>query len=86
MNDTVAAIATAGGSGTIAIVRLSGPDARQLAATIAPKASFTPRQADLATLYDRNGAMIDQGIVLFFAAPRSFTGEDVVEFQSHGGW
>jgi tRNA modification GTPase len=85
MNDTIAAIATAGGSGTIAIVRLSGPEARQLAATIAPKASFTPRQADLATLYDRNGAMIDQGIVLFFASPRSFTGEDVVEFQSHGG-
>jgi len=85
MTDTIAAIATAGGIGSIAIVRLSGPRAVSLARHIAPKASFRPRQADLASLYDQSQTLIDQGIVLFFQSPQSFTGEDIVEFQCHGG-
>ena len=85
MTDTIAAIATAGGVGSIAIVRLSGPDALSIAHHLAPGASFTPRQADLTSLYDEDHTLIDQGIVLCFEAPRSFTGEAIVEFQCHGG-
>ena len=85
MSATIAAVATAGGVGSIAIVRLSGPEALAIAHSIAPHASYVPRQADLASLYDAEGALIDRAIVLYFAAPRSFTGEPVVEFQCHGG-
>ncbi len=85
MNDTIAAIATSGGIGSIAIVRLSGSQALSIARLVAPAASFRPRQADLASLYDHTRTLIDQGIVLYFASPRSFTGEDIVEFQCHGG-
>jgi len=85
MSATIAAIATAGGVGSIAIVRLSGSEALTIARSIAPHASYTPRQADLTSLYDAEGALIDQAIVLHFAAPRSFTGEPIVEFQCHGG-
>ena len=85
MSATIAAIATAGGVGSIAIVRLSGSDALTIARAIAPHASYIPRQADLTSLYDAEGVLIDQAIVLHFAAPRSFTGEPIVEFQCHGG-
>jgi len=85
MTDTIAAIATAGGTGSIAIVRVSGPDAPKLALSVAPKASLAPRQAELAGLFDPGGTLIDQGLILYFQAPRSFTGEEVVEFQCHGG-
>jgi len=85
MTETIAAIATAGGVGSIAIVRLSGSDALSIARRIAPRASFAPRQADLASLYDTDGSLIDQGIVIYFEAPHSFTGEAIVEFQCHGG-
>ena len=85
MNATIAAIATAGGVGSIAIVRLSGSEAPAIARMIAPGASLVPRQADLASLYDARGTLIDQAIVLYFQAPRSFTGEEIVEFQCHGG-
>ncbi len=85
MTDTITAIATAGGIGSIAIVRLSGSDALAIARAIAPKASFVPRQADLASLYDADALLIDQGIVIYFEAPHSFTGEAIVEFQCHGG-
>jgi tRNA modification GTPase len=85
MTDTIAAIATSGGIGSIAIVRLSGSDAVTIAHHISPQASFTPRRADLASLYDRDGELIDRGIVLYFEPPRSFTGEAIVEFQCHGG-
>jgi len=85
MTDTIAAIATAGGIGSIAIVRLSGPQALAIARRIAPKATFEPRRADLASLYDHEQTLIDQGIVIFFKSPHSFTGEDIVEFQCHGG-
>jgi tRNA modification GTPase len=85
MSDTIAAIATAGGIGSIAIVRLSGSDSVTIARHVAPHATFAPRQADLASLYDFDETLIDQGIVLRFAAPNSFTGEEIVEFQCHGG-
>ncbi len=85
MNDTIAAIATAHGVASISIIRLSGPEALSIARHIAPKAPFVPRVASLSDLYDARGELIDRGIVLYFQAPRSFTGEEVVEFQAHGG-
>jgi len=86
MNDTIAAVATAAGVASLAIVRLSGPRACDIARSIAPEATLRPRHAQLCDLLDRQGVLIDRGIVLYFQAPRSFTGEDVVEFQTHGGY
>ena len=81
--DTIAARATAPGVAAIAIVRLSGPDARAVAEKIAGP-GLEPRQALVRSFTDGQGALIDQGLVLYFAGPASFTGEDVVEFQCHG--
>ncbi|NPA73680.1 MAG: tRNA uridine-5-carboxymethylaminomethyl(34) synthesis GTPase MnmE [Epsilonproteobacteria bacterium] len=84
-NDTIAAIATAYGVGSISIVRVSGDAAYGIALKMTKKGSITPRYATLSFLYDKNGAAIDEAIVLYFKSPHSFTGEDIVEFQCHGG-
>ncbi len=82
--DLIAAVATAPGRGGIGIVRLSGADldlvARQLTGFL-PR----PRRASLARFLDGSGEEIDEGILLYFPAPHSFTGEDVLELQGHGG-
>ncbi len=83
--DTIAAIATAYGIGSISIVRVSGEKALPIARKLAKKENFKERHASLCTLYDSNGEIIDEAIVLYFKSPKSFTGEDIVEFQSHGG-
>ncbi|QIR74923.1 tRNA uridine-5-carboxymethylaminomethyl(34) synthesis GTPase MnmE [Sulfurospirillum diekertiae] len=83
--DTIAAIATSAGVGSIAIVRVSGPDALALAQKLSHKKTFDPRLATLTFLYDAHDDAIDQAIVIYFKAPHSFTAEDVVEFQCHGG-
>jgi tRNA modification GTPase len=82
--DVIAAVATPAGRGGIGIVRISGPD---LAAWAEPLLGrpFTPRTAMRATFRDASGATLDDGIALFFPAPRSYTGEDVLELQGHGG-
>ncbi len=85
MNDTIAAVATAGGIGSVAIVRVSGDRALDIAKKLTKRSSFTPRYATLSDLYDKDGEIIDEAIVIYFKAPRSFTTEDVVEFQCHGG-
>jgi tRNA modification GTPase len=85
MTSTIAAIATAGGVGSIAIVRLSGTSSLEIARKVAPQADFVPRQTDLTSLFDVDGVLIDRAIVIYFQSPKSFTGEDVVEFQCHGG-
>ncbi len=85
MNETIAAVATAGGIGSVAIVRLSGYKALDIAKKITKRSSFTPRYATLTDLYDKDGEIIDEAIVIYFKAPHSFTTEDVVEFQCHGG-
>ena len=82
---TIAAIATASGVGSIAIVRLSGVRAIELAQKVAPKVSFRHREAKLTSLYNKSNDLIDRAIVLYFQGPASFTGEDIVEFQCHGG-
>ncbi|HHH19689.1 MAG TPA: tRNA uridine-5-carboxymethylaminomethyl(34) synthesis GTPase MnmE [Campylobacterales bacterium] len=83
--DTIAAIATATGVSSISIIRVSGDNALALARTITHKTSIEPRYTHLSSLYNRSDELIDQAIVVYFENPKSFTGEDVVEFQCHGG-
>ncbi len=84
MSETIAAIATPVGQGGIAIVRLSGNEALNIAFTVT-KQTLSPRQVTFAYFRDKDGSVFDQGVVLYFKAPHSFTGEEVVEFQCHGG-
>ncbi len=83
--DTIAAIATAGGVSSISIVRISGDAAKDITSHIAPKASFRPRYSELRSIYNKNSELIDQALVVYFKSPYSFTGEDIVEIQCHGG-
>lgn len=84
VSDIIAAIATAPGRGGIGVVRISGPGLAVLAQKITGRMP-APRRATLADFHDNHGGTIDQGIVLFFPAPHSYTGEDVLELQGHGG-
>jgi len=84
MADTIAAISTANGNGAISIVRMSGSEALKIAQKLT-KTSFTPRVAKLAKFYSLEDELIDIPLVLYFKAPNSFTGEDIVEFHCHGG-
>jgi tRNA modification GTPase len=85
-SDTIVAIATAPGKGGIGVVRLSGPQARTIAARLLPAGlQLTPRHAHFSAFLDADGNQIDEGLVLSFPGPHSFTGEDVVELQGHGG-
>lgn len=82
--DTIAAIATPTGRGGVGIVRVSGPKAGDIAKSITGK-SLTPRYAHYGPFLDTDGEALDEGIALFFPGPNSFTGEDVLELQGHGG-
>ncbi len=84
VSDTITAIATAPGKGGVGIVRVSGPMAANIAQQIVAGA-LTPRLAKYGPFLDRSGNAIDEGLALFFAGPHSFTGEDVLELQGHGG-
>lgn len=81
--DTIAAVATAPGSGGIGVVRLSGPRARAIAQAMCGR-TLPRRHATHVRLRDADGTTIDDGIALAFPAPASYTGEDVVELQAHG--
>jgi tRNA modification GTPase len=81
--DTIAAIATATGAGGVGVVRVSGARARLIAEAICAK-RMKPRHAHYARFHDQHGEVIDDGIALYFKAPASYTGEDVVELQAHG--
>lgn len=82
--DTIAAIATAPGRGGIGVVRISGTDLPELAQALCGRT--TPaRQAVLVSFRAADGSLIDTGLLLYFPAPHSFTGEDVLELQGHGG-
>lgn len=83
-SDTIAAIATAPGRGGVGIIRVSGPLAPHVGRQIA-RQDLTPRHAHFSGLHNASGQPIDEGLVLLFAGPHSFTGEDIVEFQAHGG-
>lgn len=86
MNDTIAAIATANGVGSISILRLSGGRSYEIALKLTRKNQLQARYATLSSLHHNDGTLIDEAIVIYFQAPRSFTGEEVVEFQCHGGY
>ena len=83
---TIAAIATAHGIGSIAIVRLSGTQALSITTSLIAnkQKTITPRYAHLCDMYDSD-TLIDKAIVIYFKAPHSFSGEDIVEIQAHGG-
>ena len=83
-SDTIAALATAPGKSGICVVRVSGPHSGTVAKQILDF-DPTPRTAHLSKFKDENGDTIDEGIALFFSGPASFTGEDVLELQGHGG-
>ncbi len=83
-SDTIAAIATAPGQAGVGIVRVSGPKAADIARTMLGFEP-TPRYAHYGPFKDTSGDLIDEGIGLFFPNPHSFTGEDVLELQGHGG-
>jgi tRNA modification GTPase len=82
--DTIAAIATPPGRGGIGIVRVSGAATRNIAENVIGRLP-PPRVASFAHFLDSAGQPIDQGLALFFPAPHSFTGEDVLELHGHGG-
>ncbi len=87
VNDTIAAIATPAGRGGVGIVRVSGPNARAIMVRMVGK-TLTPRFAHYGSFFehaDTAPRILDQGIALFFPGPNSFTGEDVLELQGHGG-
>ena len=83
-NDAIAAIATPPGRGGIGVVRVSGPALEPTLHALAGR-DLRPRQATRADFLDSTGAVIDQGLILYFRAPHSYTGEDVIELQGHGG-
>lgn len=82
--DTIAAIATPSGRGGVGIVRVSGPRSLEVCQQLTQKTP-APRVATLAQFKDSEGQLIDEGLILFFKGPHSFTGEDVLELQGHGG-
>ena len=82
--DLIAAVATAPGRGGIGVVRLSGPELASVSLRLTGNLP-QPRVATLARFLDVTGVEIDEGIVLYFPAPHSYTGEDVLELQGHGG-
>jgi tRNA modification GTPase len=82
--DTIAAIATAPGRGGIGIVRVSGPATRAIAQGLLGRVPL-PRHAELHAFHRADASPIDQGLAFYFPAPRSFTGEDVLELHGHGG-
>ncbi|MFX9873219.1 tRNA uridine-5-carboxymethylaminomethyl(34) synthesis GTPase MnmE [Acinetobacter baumannii] len=82
---TIAAIATPPGRGGVGVIRLSGPKAYDIAQKLTQKNLPEARMAGFRKFYDTDGSIMDEGIVLCFPNPHSFTGEDVVELQGHGG-
>lgn len=82
---TIAAIATAAGRGGVGVIRVSGRDLLPLAHAISGGKTPTPRRALYTDFFAADGSVLDNGLLLYFPAPHSFTGEDVLELQGHGG-
>lgn len=82
--DSIAAIATAPGKGGVGVVRISGQDLKSVAISILGRLPET-RHATYSAFQDSDGTIIDRGIAIYFSAPNSYTGEDVLELQAHGG-
>ena len=85
-NETIYALATPAGRSALAVVRVSGPRAFDGLKALCGRDDFAPREAKLCRLRDnKSQAIIDEALVLYFAAPRSYTGEESVEYHLHGG-
>ena len=84
-SETIAAIATAPGTGAIAVIRVSGPQAQQVVQGCTSGRRLQARLATLVRVRDARGCVIDECVATYFAAPASFTGEDTVELSCHGG-
>jgi tRNA modification GTPase len=82
--ETIVAVATPAGHGAVGIVRISGRDLKRVMTGVLGRTP-PPRRALLSCFRDERGSVIDQGLALYFPAPHSFTGEDVLELQGHGG-
>jgi len=85
MRSSIVAIATATGVASISIIRVSGSASYDIAQRLSHKQDITPRYAHLTSLYNSQNELIDRAIMIYFTSPNSFTGEDIVEFQCHGG-
>jgi tRNA modification GTPase len=83
--DTIFAPSTAPGRAGIAVIRVSGPDAKRAVMRLTGDAPPSPKQAVLKAFRDERGEIIDRGLLLWFEAPASFSGEDIAEFHVHGG-
>ena len=84
LTDPIAAVATPSGLGGVGVIRISGPDLNELCIAITGL-ELSPRRATRAVFRDARGQAIDDGLALYFRAPHSYTGEDVLELQGHGG-
>ena len=84
VTDTIAAVASASGRGAVGVIRVSGPDVAQIATSIIGHLP-APRVAQVAHFLAGDGESLDRGLALYFPAPASYTGEDVLELQGHGG-
>src|SRR5258708_32175592 len=82
--DTIAAIASPAGRGAVGVIRVSGPLVPQIATGILGSLP-APRQARFSSFLDAQGKSVDEGLALYFPAPASYTGGDVLELQGHGG-
>lgn len=83
-SSTIVAIATPPGRGGVGIVRVSGPQALSIASRLVTLQHIIPRKTHVCAFHTLDGEVLDHGILVYFKAPHSFTGEDVVEFQGHG--
>jgi tRNA modification GTPase len=83
--DRIVAVATPPGRGAISVVRMSGPSLSDLFPALLGRPHLEPRSATFTAFVGANGQPIDEGLALYFPAPRSYTGEDVLELQGHGG-
>ncbi len=83
-NDIIFALSSGHGKSGVAVIRISGDNLRDVFTRISGKKSFEPRKTYLINMTDAAGDLIDQSLVIYFAAPNSFTGTDVIEMHSHG--
>ena len=84
--DSIAAIATPPGTGGVAVIRISGPRATQIATQLTHKKNFQPNTIIPTGIYTAAGQELDRGVVSYFKAPRSYTGEDIIELNCHGSY
>ena len=83
-SDTIFALSSGHGKSGVAVIRISGNDLENFAKKITGRATLAPRHAYFTNLTDDSGEIIDQCVVIYFATPHSFTGEDIIEIHSHG--